>query len=322
MSSRSNDTQWLAAYLVVGEDELKREAVLKRLNDRFDAMGDRAFNSDVIDGSGAEEGTIVAACQTAPFLSPMRLVVVKNADKLRKPQVQNLVAYLKSPADTTVLVLIADKLAKNSALYKAVARVGAKAIIACDPPKARDLPRLVQNMAAQQGTAFSPAAVSRLIELVGEDTVHLNAEVEKIALAHRGSEEVTEGEVLTLVAPVAEVKPWEFLDAFSARDLKRTLAYWRRMPSVSAIGMVAMVATRLRELICAQTLDKRGEGGRLAEVLGKQSWQVKNHLRWARGFGEGALARALSGLMEAEWAMKSGGDADAVFVDWLLATLA
>ena len=40
----------LAAYLVVGEDALKRNRVMARLRKRLESMGDLAFNSDTFDG--------------------------------------------------------------------------------------------------------------------------------------------------------------------------------------------------------------------------------------------------------------------------------
>ena len=80
--SDSQHTDLLPAYLAVGEDALKREAVIARLKARLGTMGDMAFNSDEFDGEVAEGAAIAAACNTMPFASPVRLVYVRNADKL------------------------------------------------------------------------------------------------------------------------------------------------------------------------------------------------------------------------------------------------
>ena len=45
MAQTKKDTQLLNAYLIVGEDELKRETVIRRLRQRLEKMGDLAFNS-------------------------------------------------------------------------------------------------------------------------------------------------------------------------------------------------------------------------------------------------------------------------------------
>ena len=177
----------LPAYLINGEDQLKRETVLKRLRSRLEAMGDLDFNCDTFDGKDALGGDIVAACNTMPFGIDKRLVIVRNADDLKKADSEALVAYLASPADFTVLALLANKLAKNTRLYKAAAAVGPKAVIDCAPRKAYELPSQVRAMATSHGIAMTDSAAKLLVELVGEDTVHLDAELKKIALAHTGA---------------------------------------------------------------------------------------------------------------------------------------
>lgn len=84
----------LPAYLINGEDQLKRETVLKRLRSRLEAMGDLDFNCDTFDGKDALGGDIVAACNTMPFGIDKRLVIVRNADDLKKADSEALVAYL------------------------------------------------------------------------------------------------------------------------------------------------------------------------------------------------------------------------------------
>lgn len=317
----SANTQLLPAYLIVGDDALKRETVIKRLRSRLEKLGDLSFNSDDFDGEVATGDEIVAACNTMPFASPVRLVYVRNAEKLKKADSEPLVAYLKAPSESTVLALEAEKLAKSTRLYKAAAAVGPKAVIGCAAPKSWELPKQVRAMATGHGVVMTEGAASMLVELVGEDTVHLNAELKKIALAHQGSDAVTDREVRSLVARTSEVKPWTFTDAFADRNLGRCLALLTMMDNASPLQLIALCAGRIRELMCAQSLNARGEGAMLAKTLGVPDWRVKNHRTWARKFTARELRQALSRARDAEQAMKSGADADAVFRDWVVETL-
>ena len=185
--SDSQHTDLLPAYLAVGEDALKREAVIARLKARLGTMGDMAFNSDEFDGESAEGAAIAAACNTMPFASPVRLVYVRNVDKLKKADAEELVNYLKAPSATTVLACEAEKLARNTRLYKALAAAGPKAVIDCAPPKSWELPKRVRAMACTHGITLTEGAASALVELVGENTVHLDNELKKIALAPVGN---------------------------------------------------------------------------------------------------------------------------------------
>lgn len=321
MSNSAKQSPLLPAYLVVGEDKLKRAAVVQKLRARLAKEGDLSFNSDDFDGQIALGQDIVSACNTVPFASSVRLVFVSNADKLKKADSEALCTYLSSPNPTTVLALDADKLAKNTRLYKAVANVGKAAVIDCAPVKRSELPAMVRSMAVGQGVTFTQGAAAKLVELVGEDTVHLNSEIKKIALAHRGADAVTEKEVCVLVARTNEVKPWEFVDAVSARNLQKCMFCLGRMESVSPIALITLCTTRLRELICAQSLRKRGVPRTLAATLKVPDWRVKNHMSWARGFTSAELRRALALARDADRAMKSGTDPRQALLDWVCAVV-
>ena len=320
--SDSQHTDLLPAYLAVGEDALKREAVIARLKARLGTMGDMAFNSDEFDGESAEGAAIAAACNTMPFASPVRLVYVRNVDKLKKADAEELVNYLKAPSATTVLACEAEKLARNTRLYKALAAAGPKAVIDCAPPKSWELPKRVRAMACTHGITLSEGAASALVELVGENTVHLDNELKKIALAHGTGEGVGEREVRALVARTSEVKPWDFTAAFAERNLGKCLALRSKMESTSPHVLIALCTTRLRELMAAQSMARRGNPRGLAKALGAPDWRVKNHVNWARGFTAAELRRAIISSRDTERAMKSGADPRSAFLDWVLAVTA
>lgn len=321
MSENKKTDTLLPVYLIVGEDALKRDTVMKRLRDRLASLGDLSFNSDEFRGETAQGDEIVSACNTVPFASPVRMVEVRDADKLKKADSEALVTYLSSPNTTTVLALVADKLAKSTRLYKAVAAHGKTAVIDCAPLKRYELPKTVRALAVGHGVTFTEGAANKLIDLVGEDTIRLDNELKKIALAHRGTDAVNEHEVVDMVKRTAEVKPWEFVDAFSARDTRKCLLYLGRMDSVSPHALLAMCMTRLRELICARSLDARGNGRGVAAALKAPDWRVKNHVNWARAFSGEELREACIRARDTERAMKSGTDPDAAFLEWILSVV-
>ena len=66
----------LAAYLVVGADELKRDTAVRRLRSRVPSdMAD--FNLDEIQGSQIKDPMVlVTSLETMPFCADFRLVIV------------------------------------------------------------------------------------------------------------------------------------------------------------------------------------------------------------------------------------------------------
>ena len=319
--SGGETTALLPAYLVVGEDELKRRTVLERLRARIAQMGDLEFNHDEFDGETAKGDAIVQACNTLPFASDVRLVEVVQVERLAKQDAEAIVSYLAQPSASTVLALSGLKLAKNTRLYKAVAAIDKKAVVDCTPMKRYELIRALRSMAVGHGFTMTEGAATKLVELIGEDTVALDSELQKLALMRDDGNPVTEHDIASVVTRTAEAKPWELVDAFAARDAKQCAALLPLLTSSSPYALIGMCTMRLRELACAKSLQSRGEIANLASTLKVQPWRVKNHARWAAGFTELELKRAFSTARDCERAMKSGTDPDAAFQDWLFSTM-
>lgn len=309
----------LPAYLIVGADELKRDAAVRRLRSRVPAdMAD--FNLDELDGASLEEpGQLISSAQTMPFCADFRLVIVNGAGELAKPVSEAVVSYLADPNPQCVLCLVAEKLAKNTRLYKAVAKVGPHSVIDCAPLKRWELPPYVVKLAQKRGLSMDNAAAQELVERVGESTVALDNQIATLAQLVGDAGRITLADVEANVAQIAEVSPWAFADAVCERNAPRAMEMLNLMKAPSLVFLHSVLVGRLRELICAKSLDARGAASGLARELGRQSWQVKNHVRWSRAFGEEELVELLGQAAACERALKGSQDSEAAFARFVLA---
>ena len=312
-------TDLLPAYLIVGADELKRDAAVRRLRSRVPAdMAD--FNLDELDGASLEEpGQLISSAQTMPFCADFRLVIVNGAGQLAKPVSEAVVSYLADPNPQCVLCLVAEKLAKNTRLYKAVAKVGPHSVIDCAPLKRWELPPYVVKLAQKRGLSMDNAAAQELVERVGESTVSLDNQIATLAQLVGDAGRITLADVEANVAQIAEVSPWAFADAVCERNAPRAMEMLNLMKAPSLVFLHSVLVGRLRELICAKSLDARGAASGLARELGRQSWQVKNHVRWSRAFGEEELVELLGQAAVCERALKGSQDSEAAFARFVLA---
>ena len=309
----------LPAYLIVGADELKRDAAVRRLRSRVPAdMAD--FNLDELDGASLEEpGQLISSAQTMPFCADFRLVIVNGAGELAKPVSEAVVSYLADPNPQCVLCLVAEKLAKNTRLYKAVAKVGPHSVIDCAPLKRWELPPYVVKLAQKRGLSMDNAAAQELVERVGESTVALDNQIATLAQLVGDAGRITLADVEANVAQIAEVSPWAFADAVCERNAPRAMEMLNLMKAPSLVFLHSVLVGRLRELICAKSLDARGATSGLARELGRQSWQVKNHVRWSHAFGEEELVELLGQAAVCERALKGSQDSEAAFARFVLA---
>lgn len=302
----------------MGSDELKSSRAVERMRARLGKSGMVEFNLDERDMTKDPQiDDIVASLNTFPMGAEFRLVILTNCDKLPKAMSEPLVEYFANPSPTTVCLVVATSLAKNTRLYKAIKKLGDKAIIDCAPKKTWEMPPQVVKMAAAHGKAMGLPAAEALVARSGENTRMLDNELKKLASMVTGSE-ITLADIERHVMRTAEVKPWEFLNAVAARDLARSLELLKLQPAKSEVRLWSLLVTRLRELIIAKSLDSRGQGSQLAATLGVQGWQVKNHLSWARRWRMDELLEALSQAIEVELALKGSRDSELALRMWVI----
>lgn len=325
----------LRAYLIVGADELKRKEAITRLKAYVDG-GLAAFNLDErVANASMDAQEIISSLSQFAMGAPVRLVIIDQADKLPKAVSESIISYLGNPNPTCTLALVAESLAKTTRLYKAVAKLGDKAIISCEALNRRELPGHVVKIAGRRGGTITLDAAEELISRVGESTTMLETQVRTLVALSNGAT-ITRDFVEAHVTRTAEVKPWDFLDAYSNRDLRKAMTLYRLMNVDSELGLLSLVEVRLREILCAQSLASRGQSSQLADVLAeyenipvkhdkhkkprkpKQAWQLRNHSRWASRWTENDLIHALEACAECERLLKSSSNKDGLFVDFLL----
>ena len=272
----------LPAYLIIGADEYKRSHAVSKMRARLEESGMAAFNLDERDMTKDPAiDDIIASLNTYPMGSEFRLVILDGCDKLPKAVSEPLVEYLASPAPTTVCLLVANSLAKNTRLYKAVAKVGAKAVIDCAPKKAWEMPKQVVGMARHHGKTMGLPAAEALVSARRGVEPHARQRVGPSCPDGRGAP-ITLTDVERLVVRTAEVKPWDLLNAVSrARYGSGARA---SVPAARAQQDSAVFRCSSHDFASDRraSLDARGAGSELAHTLGVQSWQVKNHLAWSR----------------------------------------
>ena len=313
----------LPVYLFIGDDNLKRDALLTRMKQRVGELGDIELNLSTFEAVAVESpDVVVAACNTMPFLSEKRLVVVKDIDLAKGNALSKALAeYIASPMESTILVITGGELKKSTALYKSADKHFPKAIIPCDSKKKRgEVVELARKMMATIGINMEYDAASRLVDLAGTSTVALDAEVRKLRdyVLAQGRTFVTVQDIDAMVTKTQEPKPWDITDALSRRDARACLKLYSELKDPTPYGTMTLCIKRIRELIVVKSLHHRPGGGTITDVLGGKDWMYRNHEKYAAGFTEDELITALDQAAECDRRMKTGADPEVIFPLWLV----
>jgi len=307
-------------YLVLSEQEFLLGQALDRLKKRVGEVADLDFNFETFDGENASSDAIVAACNTLPFASDHRLVIVRNVDKLSKDGAETLVAYAADPAPTCVLALSAAKLAKNTRLFKAVDRLGG--VLERKTLRGAEFIRGVVSLSEDRGKRMSPDAAEAFVAATGEDLRRVSAELDKLVSFVGTRTEITREDVDSVVANTAKTKIWEFTEALADRDCRRALLLSSGLISdgESVFGLHAMAVRAIRDLIGARSMLDRGMSSAtdLSRMLGRPDWQVKRLPRQARAFTGTELVDLLRAAASSEAEMKTSRESRLALERWIV----
>lgn len=263
---------------------------------------------------------MIAACNTLPFLSDRRLVVLTHADKMPKGELDELVKYVENPSLSTIFVIVATKIAKNTRLYKSVDKQGGASEYKA--PQKSEYPAEVRRMFAEKGKDAPLRAAELLVNSVGYDLRRLAIEVDKVVAFAGERSRLTVSDVSEVVANTAETSIYEYLDALGNRECERSLLLLGRLlaDGQSEYAVLAMSVRQIRDLIAARALIDRGQGSAaaIARAVGKLEWQVKSLPKQAKGYSATELSRLLRSAAQTEAEMKTSRDSRLVFELWVM----
>jgi len=288
-------------YVLHSEHPILLERVIAAIRDAVVPPAARGFNYDVVEGkpTGAR---IVALAQTLQMMAQRRMIYVRDLSAMAADEAEPLLAYLARPNPSTVVVAVAAKIDKRIKLYGTLARKGYLHVL--EAP--RQIAPWLRAEAKQQGVQLEPAAVTRLIDAVGDDLSRLALTVGQLGL-YAGPRPVTSDDVDELVADTRERTVFELTDAIGAVDRVRALAAVGALcdQRESAVGVVVMLARHVRQMTLVHGLrDTGAPRGSWGSMLGVPPFVVDKLLAQARHYSPAALATATRRLANADRALK------------------
>lgn len=295
-------------YLIYGREHRLLDDAVARLKSRVAEQGDVDFNYDVFRGDADEPASIVAAAQTLPFMSDKRLVVVRDVH-LMPAEAQRVIAeYVSDPSPHTCLVLVGDKVNKNSVLYKAANATGV--IHEYEAPKKSEYPSWIRARLAERGKTVTSAAAGRIFEVIGEDLGRLDNEIDKICLYHDEKSELDTDDVDEVLSATTQASIFELTDSLGNRDAVKALRTLEnligRNEPVPAIYHT--VTRHMRMLLATKVLVDRGitATGAIARELGAIPFVAGKYREQCRRFTGEELRAIQRQLVDVDYRVKSG----------------
>lgn len=200
-------------YLLHGDEPFFILELLTLLRGRNDPG---PFNNDLFDGDTADPARIVMIAKTGPMLGTHRLIIVRNADRIKDDR-GLLLAYLKSPYKTTTLVLTAQKPDMRKSFF--ITLKGVATVIVCAPLPERAMADWITREGKKRGIRFTPDALTFLQMHLGRDLFRIQQEMDKLSLyLSSTSDPIPRDVVAQGVAHGKSGSVFDLIDAIGEKD--------------------------------------------------------------------------------------------------------
>lgn len=293
----------MSAILFFGENSYLRRRELQILVDEFKAK-ESDFNLAILEAGETDEGAIIVASETPPFLGTSRLVVVRDFDF--KKSSERLASFIPSLPESTTLILTAKKPDARTKLFKAFKNYGA--VKEFPSPRPAEFKKWLVSELARQGLLADPAAVELLATFTLGDCEAAVREIDKLK-TFAGGKKISRENVRALTHPNLHTSVFNLTDAIGQRRIEKALADLHDIVDrgENLVQIFFMVVRQFRILLNLQALAaRRMTPAAIARELKLHPFVVQNSLQQVRNFSEAELLSAHKKLLSMDIAMKTG----------------
>ena len=311
-------------FYLHGEDDFRKEEVVRALVDAHLDPATRDFNFDPLRGSEVDAETLASVLGTPPMMAEWRVVVVREVEALAGSARARdiLLASVARPAPGLALVLSCmvpegSKAKFYKDLEKTARSVEFRPIAPADVPgwlmdRARD--RFEVEMDVDAAQAMGAA--------VGEDLGVLSQEMEKLSRYVGDRKRIALADVEAAGSYLPRQDRWRWFDLVGEARLGEALDSLSALlgQGETGVGLVAGLATQfLRMGIVAE----QGPGALEAILPPHQRFLAKRLVSQARQWRPAEVDAALAGLLRADRLLKASPLPQEHFLEeWLLTLLA
>jgi DNA polymerase-3 subunit delta len=250
----------------------------------------------------AEGAEILGALQTSSLLGGKRLVVVRDAQDLKKEQTETLAAYLESPSPDSILVLVADGKTKLDSAIRAMG-----AVVSLDTPKGRKLAAWVRERAGDHKIKIDDRGAYALVDTVGSELRDLDGALSQLATSLGTGARISQAQVWEAFPRLADERVFAFTDAVGDRKLSVAMSTLRRLldQGDEPLVLFGSLNAHIKRMLRARRFAERGAQA-VGDALGLPGWRAERLQRQSRSYREEELIAAVATLAETDVEMKGG----------------
>jgi DNA polymerase-3 subunit delta len=304
-------------YLLFGAETYLRDLAAKTIADFVfpDASSLRDFNETEFSLNQTENlQYALASAEQLPMIASRRVIRITDVkisatsakDNLKEDYEEILSRYLKHPAETSVLIFVADELDKRRKMSKLL--IENSVAVEFTALEENDLRKWIRDKAKDLGADIDEKAANHLIGLIGADARKITSEVEKLAVAALPDKLITYELVETLVPNSREISNFDLTDHLIAKNKTKALHTLKKILDDGAepLMLLGLIANNFHRLFLAKEMMNQGvERKEVARIMRLPYGKQEDFLATARRTDSARFARIMRRIAETDVAIKT-----------------
>ncbi len=321
-------------YVLHGDDTFTRSEELRGLQAKMGDPGMAELNTALLDGRSVTWEELRQHCDSLPFLSDRRLVIVtglltrlaqRGTGSDEQAFLDRLLEHLPDLAPTTRLVFLEDRALPDGHPILELARSqeeGYERVFAV--PSGSALTRWVYQRVRQEGGQIDSEAAQALCAFVGHDLYRLHHEIQKLVSYTDAERPITEDDVQTLTPQARQASIFDLVDALGRRNGEQAARIYHDLLTVGehALGILGMITRQFRLLIQVKELAPQlPTVSAIARELHQNPYPIRKVLAQSHNYSLEQLRAIYHRLLDVDVAIKTGQTEATLALDALIAGL-
>lgn len=303
-------------YLLFGAETFLRDLAAKTIADfAFVDASLRDFNENEFSLNQSDNlQYALAAAEQMPMIASRRVIRITEVkigataakDNLKEDYEEILSAYLKRPAETSVVIFVADELDKRRRMAKLL--IENSVAVEFAPLEENDLRKWIRDEASKQNADIDDKAVNHLIGLIGSDARKITSEIEKLAVAALPDKLITYDLIEVLVPNSREMSNFDLTDHLLAKNKTRALHTLKKILDDGAepLMLLGLIANNFHRLFLAKEMMNQGvERKEVSRIMRLPYGKQEDFLATARRTDAREFSRIMRRIAEADIAIKT-----------------
>ena len=268
-------------YYLMGEESYYIDRISDYIAQTVLTDEEKEFNQTVLYGSDTDVPTIINAAKRYPMMSEYQVVIVKEAQNVKK--IEDLSYYLQKPLMSTILVICHKHgvLDRRKKLAVEIANVG----VLFESKKIKDaqLPGFISTYLKRKSVDIEPKASEMMAEFVGTDLNRMAGELDKLVITlPQGVRRITPEQVEKNIGVSKDYNNYELRSALVARDIlkaNKIIKYFEENPKTNPLqATLSALFGFFSNLMLAYYAPEKTEHGIANQLSLQPSWKAKDYM--------------------------------------------